>query len=205
MRGDEDGFTLIEALVALALGVSVVAVVLSTLHIASNGATKAVSVAAAAEGFARAGAVLSGDARHGLLLRDAKGNVFFHGQPQSVTFPAVARSGGAPAVLKFDLRPAVDGTDLTRAKAVWLAGGPGPTGPGQAIWHGPGAWEFRYLDDKGAWLRAWTAQGLPRAFGLVALNAPQTVELAAAFPDLMEPDCALGPGPKCSLAFGVFP
>jgi type II secretory pathway pseudopilin PulG len=205
MRGDEDGFTLIEALVALALGVSVVAVVLSTLHVASNGATKAVSVAAEAEGFARAGSVLAGDARHGLLLRDGRGDVVFHGKPQKATFPAVSRSGLAPVVLEFDLRPAVDGTDLTRSEAVWLTEGPGPVGLGQAIWRGPGAWEFRYLDDKGAWLREWTAQGLPRAFGLVALTAPQTVELVAAFPDLMEPDCALGPGPKCSLASGVFP
>ncbi len=205
MKGSEEGFTLIEALLALALGVSVVAVVLSTLHVASNGATKAVSVAAEAEGFARAGVVLAGDARHGLLMRDARGVVIFHGQPQSVTFPSVARFGGAPAVLEFDLRPAVTGTDLTRAEAVMLAEGPGPMGPGQPIWRGPGAWEFRYLDDKGAWLREWTAQDLPRAFGLVSLNAPQAVELVAAFPDLMEPDCALGPGPKCSLDAGVFP
>lgn len=205
MRVDEDGFTLIEALVALALGVSVVAVVLSTLHVASNGAAKAVSVAAEAEGFARAGVVLAGDARHGLLMRDGRGAVIFHGQPQSVIFPSAARSGGTPVVLEFDLRPAVAGTDLTRAEAVMLAEAPGPMGLGQPIWRGPGAWEFRYLDDKGAWLREWTAQGLPRAFGLISLNAPQAVELVAAFPDLMEPDCALGPGPKCSLAAGVFP
>ena len=205
MNADEAGFTLIEALVALALGVSVVAVVLSTLHIASNGATRAVSVAAEAEGFARAGAVLAGDARHSLLLRDGRGDVVFHGTPQNVTFPAVARFGGGPVVLKFDLRPAVASTDLTRSEAVWLAEGPGPMGLGQNVWHGPGPWEFRYLDDKGAWLREWTAKGLPRAFGLVALTAPQAVELVAAFPDLMEPDCALGPGPYCSLAAGVFP
>jgi type II secretory pathway pseudopilin PulG len=205
MSADEDGFTLIEALVALALGVSVVAVVLSTLHIASNGATKAVSVAAEAESFARAGSVLASDARHGLLLRNGRGDVVFTGKPQSTTFPAVSRFGGARMVLEFDLRPAVDATDLTRSEAVWLAEGAGPMGLGQPIWRGPGAWEFRYLDDKGAWLREWTAQGLPRAFGLVSLTAPQTVELVAAFPDLMEPDCALGPGPKCSLSAEVFP
>ena len=76
---DEAGFTLIEALVALTLGVSVAAIVLSTLHIASYGATRALSVAAETEAFARAGAILSGDALHGLKLRDAQGEVIFRG------------------------------------------------------------------------------------------------------------------------------
>lgn len=204
---DEDGFTLIEALIALALGVSVVAVVLSTLHIASNGATRAVAVAAEAEAFARAGSVLAGDAMHALKLRDARGAVIFQGKPLAVSFPATPRfAGTAPLVLRYYLRPAVDGTDLVRSEAVLLAeGSPGPAGAGQTVWHGAGQWEMRYLDDKSNWRRDWSGADLPRAFGLVALNAPLTVELVGAFPALIEPECALGPGPNCSLPAEAFP
>ena len=204
MAGNEDGFTLIEALVALALGVSVVAVVLSTLHVASTGAGKAVAVAAEAEGFARAGAVLAGDARHSLLRRDDSGNVIFTGRPETVAFPALSRADGAPVLVEFALRPAMAGMTLTRAEAPLLAEGAGQAGLALAIWQAPDGWEFRFLDDKGNWLREWTAKGLPHAFGLVALTAPQAVELIAAFPDLMEPACTRGPGPSCSLAQGVF-
>jgi type II secretory pathway component PulJ len=204
---DEGGFTLIEALVALALGVSVVAVVLSTLRIASNGATRAVAVAAEAETFARAGAVLVGDAMHALKLRNARGTAIFTGQPLQVSFPATPRFVRAvPLIVRYDLRPAVNGTDLVRSEAALLAEGlPGPASPGQTIWHGAGQWELRYLDDKSAWRRDWSLADLPRAFGLVALNAPQTVELVAAFPALVEPECALGPGEACSLPATAFP
>lgn len=204
---DEDGFTLIEALIALTLGVSVITVVLSTLHIASNGAARAVAVAAEAETFARAGAVLAGDATHALRLRDARGEVIFTGQPLRVSFAATPRFAAAtPVVLRYELRPALDGTDLVRAEAALLAeGSPGPFGTGQVIWHGQGPWELRYLDDKTTWRRDWGGKDLPRAFGLVALNAPQAVELAGVLPALIEPDCALGPGPKCSLPAEVFP
>ena len=206
MMRDEDGFTLIEALVALALGVSVVAVVLSTLHMASNGAAKAVRVAAEVEGFARAGAVLAGDARHGLRLADGRGALVFQGQPLRVMFPALPRDGGGPVVLDYAWRPALGGSDLTRVEAAVLAeGAAGPFGQAQTIFHANGPWEFRYLDAKGIWRREWAAPGLPRAFGLVALAAPQSVELVAEFPDLAEPDCALGPGPACSLLAEVFP
>lgn len=207
MTSDEAGFTLIEALIALVLGVSVVAVVLSTLRIASNGATRAVSVAAEAEAFATAGAVLTGDVRHGLKLRTAQGEVIFTGQPLAVSFPTTPRfAGGGPLILRYNLRPAADGTDLVRLEAPMLAtGAPGPAGVGQTIWHGAGSWELRYLDDKSTWRRDWTGADLPRAFGLAALNAPQTVELVGSFALLIEPDCALGPGPNCSLPAEVFP
>lgn len=203
----EAGFTLIEALVALALGMAVVVVVLSTLRIASNGAARAVAVAEQVESFARTGAILAGDARHGLLVRTAAGAVLFDGQAQSVIFPYVARfTQSMPSVLRFSLVPAQGGSDLTRAEAVLLAqGATGPWSADQTLWHAPGPWEFRYLDAAGTWQRAWSAPDLPRAFGLVALAAPQAVELVAAFPDLIEADCALGPGPDCRLAPEVFP
>ncbi len=203
----EAGFTLIEALVALSLGVAVVVVVLSTLHIASNGAARAVSTAAQAESFARAGAILAGDAQHGLRVRDGAGAVLFDGQAQSLSFPYTARfAAGTPALLRYDLVSAEGGTDLLRAEAVLLAqGAAGPFAPAQPIWHGAGLWEFRYLDAAGGWQREWSDPDPPRAFGLVSLIAPQAVELVASFPDLIEAECALGPSPDCSLPAEVFP
>ena len=203
----EDGFTLIEALVALALGVAVVVVVLSTLHIASNGAARAVSAAAQAESFARAGAILAGDAQHGLRVRDGTGAVLFDGQAQSLNFPYMSRfTPGTPALLRYALVPAQGGTDLTRDEAVLLAqGAAGPFAAAQPIWHGAGLWEFRYLNAAGAWQRDWSDPDPPHAFGLVSLNAPQAVELVATFPDLIEAECALGPTPDCRLPAEVFP
>ena len=204
---DEAGFTLIEALVALTLGVSVATIALSTLHIASNGASRSVSVAAEAEAFARAGAVLSEDALHALKLRNARGEVIFRGQPTVVSFPATSLFGGSsPVVLRYDLRSGVDFTDLVRSEAALLSGGaPGQFGASQTVWHGAGQWELRYLDDKTTWRRDWSEPGLPRAFGLVSLNASQALELVGAFPLLIETYCALGPGPQCSLPEEVFP
>lgn len=203
----EAGFTLIEALVALALGMAVVVVVLSTLRIASNGAARAVAVAEQVESFARTGAILAGDAQHGLLVRTAAGAVLFDGQAQSVIFPYVARfTQSMPSVLRFSLVPAQGGSDLTRAEAVLLAqGAAGPFAAAQPIWHGAGLWEFRYLNAAGAWQRDWSDPDPPHAFGLVSLNAPQAVELVATFPDLIEAECALGPTPDCRLPAEVFP
>ena len=203
----EAGSTLIEALVALSLGVAVVVVVLSTLHIASNGAARAVSAAAQAESFARAGAILAGDAQHGLRVRDGTGAVLFDGQAQSLNFPYMSRfTPGTPALLRYALVPAQGGTDLTRAEAVLLAqGAAGPFAAAQPIWHGAGLWEFRYLNAAGAWQRDWSDPDPPHAFGLVSLNAPQAVELVATFPDLIEAECALGPTPDCRLPAEVFP
>ena len=204
---NEEGFTVIEALIALSLGVSVISVVLSTLHIASNAAKRAVAVAAEAEEFARAGSVLAGDALHALKLRDSRGELIFTGQPLAVSFPATPRlPGAAPLVLRYDLRPAPDGIDLVRSETVLLAGGaPGPTSAGLTVWLGFGKWELRYLDDSSVWRRDWMVDGMPRAIGLVALNAPQRVELVGAFLQIVEPECALGPGPMCSLSEEVFP
>lgn len=219
MTRDEAGFTLIEALVALALGVAVVAVVLATLHLAAGGARRALEVAAQTEAFERAGALLAGDARHALLMPQA---LAFRGAPLQVRFAALPRFGGAPVALSYDLRPVAGGlTRLTRSEAPLLAQGPGAFGAAQPVWLADGPWEFRFLDARGTWVRAWTGGGaaggtgaergagtgpdLPRAFGLVALSAPQTVELVAEFPPLMAPDCARGPGPGCALGPEVFP
>ena len=71
----EEGVTLVEALVALVLGAAVLAAVLSTVRIAAKGADRARAASADAEGFARAGAILAGDAAHAVwtgMTKDAR-------------------------------------------------------------------------------------------------------------------------------------
>lgn len=201
--GAEAGFTLIEALVALVLGVAVVGLVLSTLKAASAGARRAQAVAAETEAFARAAQVLAGDAGHALMVPAA---LTVQGGPRDLRFAALPRDGGAPLALAYGLGPGPGGDSLLiRAEAPVLARGIGGFGPGVTIWQAPGPWELRYLDPRGRWLRDWRGPDLPRAFGLVALAAPQVVELVAEFPALMPPACARGPGPDCPLPAGVFP
>ena len=202
----EAGFTLIEALVAMALGMAVVVIVLSTLQIASKGSSRAVRVASEAESFARAGAILAGDAQHAMMVLDRSGAVLFEGQAQTLMFPYMARfAHGTPALLQYVLVPTKGGTDLMRAEAVLLEqGDTGPFAPAQPLWHAPGQWEFRYLNKDGTWQQDWTEPDLPRAFGLVALDTPDAVELVASFPDLIEVECALGTGTNCRLSAEVF-
>ena len=203
---DEGGFTLTEALVTLALGMSVVSAGLTTLKSASNGAAKAAFLANEVETFAEAGLILEGDALHAQRLRDVNSRLVFLGTAQVLIFPSLPRfAAGRLELLRFELRPSGTGIDLIRSAAVLLSSGEnGPFGTSQVIWHGVDRWEFRYLDTSGTWQRQWTAATMPHAFGVVSTISPLTVELVSAFPDLIEPDCATGPGPECSLPSGDF-
>ena len=205
----EAGFTLIEALVALALGVFVVMVVLSTVRIAAVSATRAARSQSETEAFSQAGFVLDADAQHAIRERDANGEVIFNGQPQDMMFPAKSRAASDPdsvVVLSYALRNNVDGVDVLRAAAPLLdSGKPGIFGPVTTVWHGTGRAEFRFLDASGKWQSQWSVQsGLPKAFG-IAVPDGALPQLVAAFPDLIETACGLGPGDTCSLAAGEFP
>lgn len=213
-EGHEDGFTLIEALVALALGVMVVAVVLSTVKTAALAASRSRAAVSDAEGFARAGTILAGDALHALRWTGDDGNLFFEGGPTVVTFAQTPRPAGRakglprpPVALRYELRPEAGGTGLWRAEAVLQPDrGAGQFAEAVAIWHsGAAGEEFRYLDPAGQWLRNWTdAAALPRAFGLADPVQGQPPQLVAAFPDLIDADCATGAGPRCSLLAEAF-
>lgn len=196
MTRDEAGFTLIEALVALALGAMVVSAVLSTLHVAAAGAARAARATTEAEDFARAGTTLAADAAHAIWVDDGFGHPVFLGTSFAVDLPQLPRPMATPrppAVVEYR----IEAGRLTRTDR----------GEGQpvTIWQAPGALEFRFLDEAGDWQRDWTAKDrLPRAFA-VTDPAAETPELVAALPDLLPLACARGPGPDCPLKPGDFP
>ncbi len=209
MTNQESGFTLIEALVALALGVFVVMVVLSTVRIASVSATRAARAQSETEAFSQAASVMDGDAQHAVKLRDTAGDVIFSGQPQDVMFPAISRDTTAPdavVALSYTLRSTSGGVDLLRAEAPLLdSGKPGIFEPAFTLWHGNGRLEFRFLDNAGEWQSQWSVQsGLPKAFGIAAPGGTEP-QLVATFPDLIEAACSLGPSDACALPAEEFP
>lgn len=196
----EDGFTLVEALVALVLGAAVLAAVLSTVKIAAKGAERARVASADAENFARAGAIMAGDAAHAVWIGDGEGRPRFLGQPDTVELPQMARplvpmsmpKGPVSVVYHIVGQGAV--TVLTRTEG----------GRPVALWHTPGRLEFRFLDAKGAWQRGWEdTQALPRAFA-VADPGEGTPRLVAEIPALLPMACAAGPGPACPLPAEAF-
>lgn len=207
----EDGFTLVEALVALVLGAMVLGAVLSTVKIASLGAARARTASMEAEAFARAGTVLAGDAAHALFLGDDEGRPLFEGRPDSLMLPEQPRNLGAPGlpappvavIYRLQSRPA--GGLLTRAEAPIAGRQAGAAGPAVPIWQAATRLEFRYLDDSGTWLADWTDRHrLPRAFALADPGEGRP-ELVAALPALLPMACASGPGPACPLPMEQFP
>jgi prepilin-type N-terminal cleavage/methylation domain-containing protein len=207
----EDGFTLVEALVALVLGAVVLAAVLSTVRLAAQGAARAQAATADAEGFARAGTVLAGDAAHALWIGDEQGHPLFHGDAVEVDLPEVPRPLVASALPRgpvgviYRIQQGPGGAVVTRAEAPLQGRGFGAAGVAVPIWQSAGRLEFRFLDAKGDWQAEWSDLiALPRA---VAVTDPGdgTPRLVAELPDLLPLACAGGPGPACPLPLEAFP
>jgi type II secretory pathway pseudopilin PulG len=203
----EEGFTLIEALVALVLGAMVVAAVLSTVRIAAAGSARARAATADAEGFARAGTVLAGDAAHAFWVQDAEGRVVFAGQSDAATWPMVARELEpaalplGPVMVVYAIVSRSDGAVLTRAEAQIGA----DAGAAVPVWAVPGRLAFRYLDAAGVWQAEWSDRSrLPRAVA-VADPGDDVPRQVAALPDLLPFACAAGPDPECPLPAEAFP
>ena len=206
----EDGFTLVEALVALVLGAMVLSAVLSTVRVAALGAARERMATSDAEGFARAGTILSGDAAHALWIGDDAGRPVFLGRSDEIDLPQAPRqatSGGMvrpPVMVVYRIRPGTRGAILTRAEAPMAGGAIGGAAEPVVLWQAAGRLEFRFLDARGGWLRDWTARdAMPRALAVTdpALEVPQ---LVAALPDLVPLACASGPGPACPLPREAF-
>ena len=197
----EDGFTLTEALVALALGAVVIGAVLSTVRIAAKGAERARLVAADAESFARAGAILSGDAAHAVFIGDDEGRPRFEGDASRILLPEMPRPlapeplPSGPLEVTYQIAPAGPDSVLTRSEGAQTV----------ALWESPGRLEFRFLDAGGEWQRDWRdVHTLPRAFA-VTDPGEGTPRLVAALPALLPMACATGPGPACPLPEEAFP
>ncbi len=207
----EEGFTLIEALVALALGAMVLASVLSTVKVAAQGAERARVATADAESFARAGTILAGDAAHALFVGNDAGHPLFLGRSDEVMLPEVPRDPGPQGMPRgaiavvYHIAQGTHGAVLTRTEAPLINGRIGDMGPQASLWQTPGRLEFRFLDAGGSWQREWTSRTeLPRALA-VADPGEGTPRLASALPDLLPMACATGPGPACPLAAEDFP
>jgi type II secretory pathway pseudopilin PulG len=209
----EAGFTLIEALVSLVLGAMVAMLVLSTVKIGTRSLTGIQDKLAQAEALARVGAVLSQDAMHARLLRTDDGAIVFSGSESDVTFPQAARptaAWGGVSLVRLSLRrDGSQGVTLWRAEAPYGANGTGPWSAPVPMWKAEGIGGFRFLNDRGKWLRGWPKGGIPRAFGLAIAGQGSGFDaiprLVAAFPDLAEPDCATGDFDRCSLLPEIWP
>ena len=212
----EAGFTLVEALVALLLGAMVVSVVLSTVKIGAAAARRAEAAGQGADAFARAGAIIAGDALHARSLAAPEGPLFTGG-PRAVTFAAAPRPApgdgpfpAAPVLLRYDLRHDPDGSTLLRAQAPLDADNrPGAFAAPVTLWRAVGPAEFRYLDAQGRWRPQWDparqARAMPRAIAVVTQGDGALPRLVGLIPDLVEPACALGPGAGCTLPAEAFP
>ena len=139
MRAAEGGFTLIEVLAALALGLVVMGLVTSTLQGAAGQLSRARTAAGEADAYARAADLLEQEAAHAVALPDA-----FQPAARSVSFAMTTREG-ATVVHRFTL-----GAALTLAEAPVIGDKPGVFGAERLVWQPPGeGWAFRYLGPKG--------------------------------------------------------
>ena len=198
----EEGVTLVEALVALVLGAAVLAAVLSTVRIAAKGADRARAASADAEGFARAGAILAGDAVHVVWTGDDEGRPMFPGQPDTVSLPQMPRPlvpqpmPKGPVSVVYHLAGFGAGTVLTRTEA----------GRPVTLWQSPGRLEFRFLDAKGGNGSAIGPTSTPCREPLPWPTPEEgTPRLVAELPPLLPTACATGPGPACPLPAEAFP
>lgn len=200
-NGPEAGFTLIEALVALALGAMVVTLALSSLRAAGGLLAGFASRGAQTEALARAGTILSGDTLHARLIRDDAGALFFSGASTEAIFAQAARPTagwqGLSAV-RLTLAPAGGEIALLRSEAPLDAEGSAWSAP-VTLWQAPDLAGLRYLDAAGHWVADWRGDTLPRALGVALAGGGPFPVLVAEFPPLIEPGCALPPPAPCSL------
>jgi len=200
--GPEAGFTLIEALVALALGAMVVTLALSSLRAAGGILAGFASRGAQTEALARAGTILSGDTLHAPLIRDDAGALFFAGSSTEAIFAQAARpTAGWPGLSAVRLTLAPSGADiaLLRSEAPLGPAGSGAWSAPVQLWQAPDIAGLRYLDAAGRWIADWRGDTLPRALGVALAGGAPFPVLVAEFPALIEPGCAAQPPAPCSL------
>jgi len=205
----EDGFTLIEALVALALGALVVTLTLSAVQVAGSVLKGLQSRITAAESLARTGAILAQDTLHALRWRDASGKLIFLGTADAAIFAQSARPTapwrGASLVRLSVERDGAGEMSLYRSEAPLDAAGPGQWQAPVLLRHAPDVVGLRYLDADGRWRSDWSEAGMPRALAVALAPEGALPALVAEFPPLIEPDCALGQPDRCSLPPEVLP
>ena len=207
--GGEDGFTLIEALVALALGALVVTLTLSAVQVAGSVLKGLHSRITAAEALARTGAILAQDTLHALRWRDASGNLIFLGMADVAVFAQSARPTaqwrGASLVRLSVERNGAGERVLYRSEAPLDATGPGQWQAPVLLRRAPDVLGLRYLDAEGSWHSDWAGTGMPMALAVALSPEGALPALVAEFPPLIEPDCAQGQPYRCSLPLEAMP
>lgn len=190
----ESGFTLIEALVALALGAVIMAAILTTVRLASNTATRLATAAETDETLSRLGDLMAGDAAHALALPVTTDGLVFAGDPQSARFAMLPRPrpdsvDPEPVIVTYRVRTGTP-TRLTRSETR-LGEAEGTALP---VWDVPQAIALRYLDSGGKWQSRWMDDSAPpRALGLViGSDNSARPAMAAAFLPLLPLACADG-------------
>ncbi len=199
----EAGFSLIEALVALALGALVVTLTLSTVQVAGAVLKGLQGRMATSESLARVGATLSQDALHALLWRDPAGKLVFQGNSQVAIFAQAARPTapwrGASLVRLSVEQRGTAGAALYRSEAPLDSGGPGQWQTPVLLRQGPDVLGLRYLGLDGRWRPDWSGPGMPRALAVALAPEGTFPALVAEFPPLIEAECTLGLADRCSL------
>lgn len=205
----EDGFTLIEALVALTMGALVVTLTLSAVQVAGSALKGLHSRIAAAESLARVGAILAQDTLHALRWHDASGKLNFLGKADEAIFAQSARPTapwrGASLVRLSVERDGATGAALYRSEAPLDATGPGQWQAPILLRRAPDVMGLRYLDADGHWQSDWSDTGMPRALAVALAPEGAFPALVAEFPPLIEPDCALAQLDRCSLPPEMLP
>lgn len=164
----EAGFTLIEALVSLALGAVVMMSVLTAVKLAGSTASRLAASAATDEALSRFGDLLAGDAAHALALPVTAGGKVFEGSAQAARFAMLPR----PRPGETDPDPVFVTYRLGGGTAGHVDRSETPFGQAEtdavAVWEPLQPLAFRYLDARGKWLDRWAdPNAMPRALGLV--------------------------------------
>ncbi len=205
----EKGFTLIEALVALALGALVVSLTLSAVQMSGFVLKGFHSRMAATESLTRTGAILAQDTLHALRWHDASGNLIFLGKADSAIFVQSARPTspwrGASLVRLSVEHDRAGAASLYRSEAPIDVAGPGEWQAPVLLRHSPDVLGLSYLNSDGHWQSDWNETGMPRALAIVLAPEQAIPALVAEFPALIEPDCAQGLPDRCSLSPEVRP
>lgn len=187
----EAGFTLIEALVSLALGAVVLVSVLTAVRLAGSTASRLADSAAADEAISRFGDLLTGDAAHSIALPVSPDGWVFEGTTQVVRFAILPR----PLPGETDQDPAFVTYRLSGGASGIVKRSETPFGQAEAnaipVWEPLQPLAFRYLDGRGKWLDRWDSPSrMPRALGLtVGTNRSARPILAASFFPLLALFC----------------
>ncbi len=203
----EHGFTLIEALVALALGAVVMTAVLTMVKLGSATAARLAKAADTDEAVARMGDLLAGDAAHALAIAVTPDGLVFSGDAQSVRFAMLPRPrpdsvDPDPVIVAYHV---MGGTYARISRSETALGQ--TEGKVMPVWDVAQPVALRYLDERGKWQSRWSdTEVFPRALGfVVGSDKSARPVIAGAFLPLVSPECVAAGAEDCPAGIGGVP